>query len=538
MTSCCPFAVTRPHDLRRSSIFGTCACPANMADGLVASPHNAAMALWMVFVLVGAGLFLYLNLFVLPHTPILLTGDQVFWWMNAQRMLSGERLYRDFFQFTPPGTDLFYWALFKAFGVRIWVTNVAVMLLGMALCAVCFKVARQLMGRWPALLATSLFLTLLYGKDLNATHHWFSMLPIMGGAAITMKGRTLARTTAVGVLLGTAAFFNQAHGTVAVLAFALWLLWEGFPNRKTWRDPIKHPAVVLASFAIALLSLSAHFLFANGAKQLWYYEVTFVRRYMVGGLSQFPGLPEFPTWRRLPVVGQYIFVCMVLPAVYPTALVRRWRTRMSHDSHGNGVALLALLGLALFLEVAISANWLRLYAVAIPGIVLLVWFADCAGRARRHAIGLIWLAVFCLALGETWSRHQREYVVTELPAGKVALAVPAFAKLHALREKTHPGEFFFQPTWPGVYTPLQLRNPVYLDTVWPNEESRPAYVERSIEELESKQVRYILWSPNLNYSDPSSLSSDHLAPLRDYLHDHYQQVEIFSDQDELWERRH
>ena len=58
------------------------------------------------------------------HTPILLGGDQVFFWLDAQRMLYGQRIYQDFLQFTPPGTDLFYLALFKLFGFRIWVTNV------------------------------------------------------------------------------------------------------------------------------------------------------------------------------------------------------------------------------------------------------------------------------------------------------------------------------------------------------------------------------------------------------------------------------
>jgi hypothetical protein len=64
--------------------------------------------------------YLYLNLFPLPNLPIWLSGDQTFFWMNGQRMLHGERPYLDFFQFTPPGADIFYFALFKAFGPRIW----------------------------------------------------------------------------------------------------------------------------------------------------------------------------------------------------------------------------------------------------------------------------------------------------------------------------------------------------------------------------------------------------------------------------------
>jgi len=52
--------------------------------------------------------YLYLTLFLLPRTPVLLSGDQLSFWMDGQRILHGELLYRDFFQFTPPGTKLVY----------------------------------------------------------------------------------------------------------------------------------------------------------------------------------------------------------------------------------------------------------------------------------------------------------------------------------------------------------------------------------------------------------------------------------------------
>jgi hypothetical protein len=100
----------------------------------------------VVAILFGAASFLYVNLFLLPNTPYLLGGDQAYFWADAQRMLFGERPYQDFFQFTPPGTDLFYFVLFKVFGPRIWVTNMVVMVLGVALCWACFSISRQIMA--------------------------------------------------------------------------------------------------------------------------------------------------------------------------------------------------------------------------------------------------------------------------------------------------------------------------------------------------------------------------------------------------------
>src|ERR1700754_3971713 len=130
-------------------------------------------------VLTCAGVYLYLNLFALPRTPFLLGGDQVFFWLDAQRMLAGQRIYQDFLQFTPPGADLFFFALFKLFGFRIWITNAAVLLLGVACCWMCFSLARDIARRSSAALATVIFLVLVYGRTLNATHHWFSVLFVM-----------------------------------------------------------------------------------------------------------------------------------------------------------------------------------------------------------------------------------------------------------------------------------------------------------------------------------------------------------------------
>src|ERR1700684_2102819 len=101
--------------------------------------------------MLSAAAYLYLNLFAFPKTPLLLGGDQTYFWMDGQRMLYGDQPYRDFFQFTPPGTDLFYLVMFKLFGPYIWVTNMSVLVLGVALTWICYEVAGEIMEPRPAL---------------------------------------------------------------------------------------------------------------------------------------------------------------------------------------------------------------------------------------------------------------------------------------------------------------------------------------------------------------------------------------------------
>src|ERR1700727_1103053 len=111
-------------------------------------------AWWYVSTVLTGTVYLYANLFISAKTPFLLGGDQVYFWMGAQRILDGQVVYRDFFQITPPGTDLIYAAFFKVLGPGIWVPNTVVIGLGVLLGCVCFSLSRQLMGSPQAALTT------------------------------------------------------------------------------------------------------------------------------------------------------------------------------------------------------------------------------------------------------------------------------------------------------------------------------------------------------------------------------------------------
>lgn len=490
------------------------------------------------FVLLGAATYLYLNLFALPNTPFLLSGDQVFFWMNAQRMLHGERIYIDFLQFTPPGTDLLYFVLFKLFGFHIWVTNAAVLALGVALCWLCFSLAGEIMQRRPAIITMALFLVLVYGKALNATHHWFSVLAVMGAVKICMKKPAFPTIALAGILLGLASFFNQAHGATALPAFAMFLLWRQSRTKWSSIDLLQNQAVLFLGYTTALLLLSAHFIAAVGLKQLWYFQITYVTKYVVSlSQGQLLGLPGTHTWRDLPRLAPYLVVYISLPVVYLMALWRCWRERSNPSFPWDRVALLSMVGSLLLVEVAFSLNWLRLYAVSLPGIILLVWSLDQLTKRRHYAAALIGVGIICLAAQQTISTHASHSLRAELPGGAVATAPQTYAKLQWIMLHTRPGEFFLQAGWPGIYLPLQLRNPLYADTLGSLHTANPRYVEQAIQQLEAKHVRFILWTRSLDSQcDPAHPCEDYLTPIRDYLSHSYTRARIFPDGDVLWQR--
>jgi hypothetical protein len=501
--------------------------------------------------LLGVATFLYANLFYRPGIPYLLGGDQVYFWTYAQRMFCGERVYKDFFDFSPAGTNLVFLASFKMFGIRIAVLNWIVLLLGVALSWIIFCIARRILDRALALLASLLFLTLIYTRLLNATHHFFTLLAIL--CAVSAMHRSSIRWTvaAAGALLGCASFFTQTHGAAALVAFSAFIVWDSSRQKVPARSTTANLVLLWACFGAAVLLLNVHFLISAGVHQLWDSQITYPRKIMVRepALPYF-GLPEPPTLRRFPVVGQTIFVYLMLPVVYALALYRSVLAR--HEVHQEVqqearrdarlpewrlVALLSLTGLFLLLEVALSPNWLRIYTVSAPGFLLFVWLLAAMPKAKKNfALALIWAALVCLGTQQLWAKHHHEYLVIDLPTGSVAADPAAYEKLSWFQQRTSPGNFFLQAAWPGLYVPLALRNPVYADSFLANDETRSEFVLQAIRALDSKPVRYILWSPRLDGPDPRDPGADHLAPLRSFLRARYHPVWTFSDQDQVWER--
>jgi hypothetical protein len=492
---------------------------------------------FIALVLLGVVAYLYLSLFVLPNIPILQGEDQVFFWMNAQRMLHGDRPYLDFFQYTPPGTDLFFLLLFKLFGTRVWVLNAAVIALGAALCGICFHVARQTMERPLALLATVLYLILIFGKPLNATHHWFSILMVMCGASVILPTRNAWRVTIAGGFLGLATFFTQSHGVTAFAALAIFLIWEQYRDRRSLCDILVPPLILGVVFVCTALALNAYFIASVGLHQLWCEQVTYVRRFGLEGFQNL-GLPSAPTWRNWPTVGQQVLVYLLLPITYLFTLFRFGIGLSDPRSGGQRrIVLLSLVGVFLLAEVAFSPNWLRIYAVAMPGIILAIGLMRRTGKVRRYAICLLWTGIACLALAQTWRRHHQPYAIVVLPCGTAAVPMPKWEELEWVMQHTKPKDFLFQADWPGMYVPLDLRNPVFLDSVGPNEQTRPEYVELTIKQLERRKVRYVLWSTRLDNPTLNRPWEYHLGPLKNYLLDQYSRVKTFADQDEVWERK-
>jgi hypothetical protein len=493
-------------------------------------------------VLLSSTIFLYLQVFVLPATPRAASGDQAIYLHHAARMLEGQMIYRDYDHFTLPGTDVVYTMLFKLFGVRAWIPQAMLIVLGVSTVYLLIRISRKLMRGAAVYLPGLLFITLPFAGYLDATHHWYSTVATTAAVAILIEERSRARLASAGVLLGVATFFTQSMALVPI-GFALFLSWERTRNGESWGSLLNKEFSFLASFLATIASCLAYFVWKVGIKQLFYYTVVFVVKYYPADwfntwrvyLTGRPHLHIWTSWIELPA---FALIHLVVPGVYILFLSSyALKSRKACDALWNRLMLVNFMGLSLFLTVASAPASTRLYAVSAPALVLLTWFLDSSQKVERSSLRFLFFIVFVMAIAQPLVAQIRWKACLDLPTGRTAFVEPVlYEKTRWIAERTRPFDYFFGDQLMSFE--LRLRNVGRIPFLRPTDYTRPEEVQDTIRALEKFKVRFVSWYRGLDYEKRAAQhpEGNHLAPIRTYLHEHYHLAHIFANGDQIWER--
>lgn len=503
--------------------------------------HKRSATPLTVSILAGGFLFLYVNLFYLPNIPIHLNVDQVTQLFDAKRMLDGQAIYRDFFQLTPPATQVVYLLLFKIFGVRAWIPNAMLIVLGLSMALLMILISRKVIPGKAAFLAPVLFLIVPFRSQFDATHHWYSTLVVMAALALLMEARTPLRLAGAGALFGLSTCFTQVRGLPAAVAVALFLIWEARRRGYTFRKFSILQFYLWWPFVAVLVGFNAYFVWQTGLRK-------FLRDTILYGLRYYPSaawntyrvymidVPRFHPWYRLPGLAIWLSIHLLIPLIYILFFVRYWDNEWEFPSEAwDRLMLLSLTGFFIFLGTASAPSWLRICAVSPPGVILFVWFWNSPGRFRAFRIHAIWLLAIAIALGECAEREIRWHRDLNLPIGRIAMINPdLFKEIRYLLHHTKPGDYLFGGDLYDYM--LDLRDPARVPYVTRSDYTRPSQVQNVIQGLKTHSVKYVVWQANFDMPPPSYGGNNHLGPLRDYLEHHYHIVKIFYDYDMVWER--
>lgn len=492
----------------------------------------------VALILLASGIFLYLQVFVLPATPRVATGDQSIYLHSAARMYDGEFIYRDYDQLTLPGTDALYLLLFKVFGVRARIPQAMVLLVGTMTVWLSIVITAKVMKGPAVFLPGFLFLTLPFASYLDGTHHVYNVFAAISALAVVMEKRSATRLALAGVLWGIGTCFAQSL-VLGPAAFTLFVAWEHLRKKEPCRALFKKEVALLAAYVATVAAFTMYFVWNVGLKRLLYFTVTFVARYFssygVGTWRTYMlGWPSLHHWVNWPDLPAWPIIHLLVPLIYILFFVRYWRERKSRSQEPwEQLILINITGLSLFLTIASAPAWNRLYTVSLPALIMLVWFLNSSSKVEQVFLRMLWALVLLLAVARPIVTQTRWRASLDLPTGRTAFFDPGlYEETKWMVERTHPSEYFFGDQL--LCFDLRLRNPSRVAYVTPYDFTRPGEVLGVVQGLEMHKVQFVSWYPGLDIVvDPAG---NHLAPLRGYLESKYHVAARFANGHTMWER--
>jgi hypothetical protein len=194
----------------------------------------------------------------------------------------------------------------------------------------------------------------------------------MIGLAVLLRGTQIPRLAGPGGLLGIAASLLTA--TPQPLCWECWYFWEDFGSAQSKGSFGKSAAVLVGAFLFTIFCANAYVMLR--ADRCVCFTANPLCLEGDGPQTRPPllGMPEMHSWesqRPLSLAyenAQLILVYAMLLVAYVATLRRAWNKPGSARLL-PAVVLLAIAAAGLLAELPFSLNWLRLYAVSVPGII-------------------------------------------------------------------------------------------------------------------------------------------------------------------------
>ncbi len=492
-------------------------------------------------------LFLYLNLFIFPATPIYYEADHVKLIHESSRMAGGEVIYRDFWEFIFPGSHSLFALLILIFGTQYWLISAVILVHGMISAYLGVVISRKVISdSFVAYLPSAIYIFLGFRWfGIDAEHRMMS--PIFAWLALLflLKERTYARIALAGVACALTSYFTQQRGFLVVAAIGVFLFFEfGFKGRD-WRRLIGSWAVLIAAFGLTLIAVLTPYVYPVGPAKFFEDTILFISAY-----SQDPYTNSWRTYfttitklraAGITMLAVAVFYSVLIPLVYFATLLYIWFRKRTEDLYRTAPILLTCL-VGLFLSISTTGpNVMRLYQVSIPALVALVWLIWQSNLLSPVKIKLATaaLVLFGLMLGVR-VQYAWDTVTLDTSSGRIVFLSRVIAERYEwLLANTQPGDQVFEVYICHVNFPLRLGNPTRMSILLNTGYSPPHHVAWAIEDLKRERPRYIIWDGAWTPEMQEMADDERLKPLYLYMTSNYRRVRSFTPYDgrerEAWE---
>lgn len=475
----------------------------------------------LIFLLIAA-VYLYFHLFVLPATPIFHEEDHLYFIQDAWRMYRGEALYKDFFEYTFPGTQVLYLGLLYLFGTKFWVINAVIFLQGFSISLICLAIGKHLFGKsWNVYLPAALFLFFGFRWfGIDGSHRMLSPIFFLLAILILLPSQNRKRLVLAGIFCAFSSYFTQQRGFLVIGAIGIYVIIEAIKNKTGFKKWFLDEAILSVSFLLTLFLLILPFIISAGAERFFDYTIVYIRYYVQEPTANYGAYGI--VFQRILEQGWFMsanmfFYYALIPLVYLVCFVYLWRKK-----YESGVLLIALVGASLAIG-TFAPTPPRLFQICMPGLIIFVWLLyqikiKSGWVAKGAVFALIILgAVLTFRLQMNW-----EKLYLETPTGRIAFLSPVTLERYKwINENTEPGEYVFEVYQCAVNFPLQVPNPTEMTFLLDNGYTPQWQVARALENLKEKNPRFIIWDGKWNKEREERKPDDHLAPLYDYLREKY-----------------
>lgn len=471
----------------------------------------------------------YGRLFTISLVPKFFITDHSAYVEDAQRMFFGERLYKDFFTFTFPGTQYVYYLGFRIFGLRAWVPNAIALALGVLLAVLTFAVAKRVLPEKWAFIAALLSSCFGYGAEISPTHHFFSVAAVLATLVLLLDCDSMLGWAGVGTGAAFIVWFSQMRGISVGLCIAFVIMCGGVgPEPAAWSIRFRWLLCYLGMLISMLAILLASPLYHVGIAR--FLSCTFGFTFKYGRALRDNRFFYNFTWEGLGIAPGLLNIRHILEPLFTFILVPTACTimlalliqsnRKSIRQHRRVFTITAVL-LFSYASVLPSPTTIRVAPDASLAFLLFVWYLR--EHAKSFRLVLVPLVLIGLSLA-AYRLRPAQIVYLNTSAGQIAVGTAASGELAWETEHIRPGTFFLSTNY-GDYFPVEARNPMPFAFLTNTPFTPTWQVEKTIQHLQEDDVHYVKWDyKELDVKHPAAAEGDNLEPLRNYIHRHYRPI--------------
>lgn len=354
----------------------------------------------LVGALLGIAVFVYVLAFPLALNP----ADEAVFLYGAKRILHGQALYRDIFEFITPASFYLFALVFAVGGTSLLAARVAMAAIIALTSVLLYGLTRKFAGPVEALLAALVFALVCYPVWNVASAHWLSTCLCLATAAALFRERPQAAVPATPALAGALAGLTFCTQQTQGAVLAVWLGVAGVAlachgaSGERLRRAMGLLTRAAAGWAAVVLVVLGYSVWRSSLAEMVYAVFTFVLdryRPAFGGRVAWGGSPWLAkgllpyTW---PALAQAVPPILAVEAV---ALLWTLRHRRGRAELMRGCLLLFTVLMAIsilyfpdFIHVSFIMPFPLIVAARLVG----------AARSSHRGQGRIVSALFALAL--------------------------------------------------------------------------------------------------------------------------------------------